>query len=216
MLLQDPAWPDRQDQPDGGVDAAQRGRRRAAAMPSEACSNQSVSQQWAGTVPQRIEDGGQQRQGQPTRPSAAEGGRRARRPPSRGPAARRRAPCAGHRPASAGRGSTARRRAARSRAASRPIRTQGSLQLNVARRIASAASDHENENRRMWVRAVASAVRKCSRATAGTSGALSSSSAKNWPAEKQRLHAPAPAQLGVHAQVKRQPRQERAGERQRR
>ena len=40
----------------------------------------------------------------------------------------------------------------------------------VASRIASAASDHENENRRMWVRAVATAASKCSRATAGTKG----------------------------------------------
>ena len=48
----------------------------------------------------------------------------------------------------------------------------------MARRIASAASDHENENRRMFVRAVARAVRKWSSAVVGTSGALSSSRAK--------------------------------------
>ena len=71
--------------------------------------------------------------------------------------------------------------------ASRPISTQGSLQLNVARRIASAASDQENENRRMCVRAVARAVRKCSSATVGTSGALELVEAEELPAEEVRL-----------------------------
>ncbi len=51
-------------------------------------------------------------------------------------------------------------------------------------RIVSAASDQENENRRIFVRAVASAVRKWSKETAGTRGALSSSSARNWRPKK--------------------------------
>lgn len=55
-------------------------------------------------------------------------------------------------------------------AASRRIRPHGSRQANTATRIDSAASDHENENRRIFVRAVASAVRKWSSAVIGTRG----------------------------------------------
>ncbi len=63
-------------------------------------------------------------------------------------------------------------------AASKAIRTQGSVAENMARRIDSAAIDQAIEYRRIFTRAVASAVRKWIRATTGTRGAFSSSSAK--------------------------------------
>lgn len=61
--------------------------------------------------------------------------------------------------------------------ARRATSPQGSRVLKVAGRIASPASDQANQNRRMNVRAVDRATRKCTRAIDGTSGALSPSRA---------------------------------------
>ena len=96
--------------------------------------------------------------------------------------------------------------------ASRPISTQGSLQLNVARRIASAASDQENENRRIFVRDGGQGGQEVQQGDRREQRGAQLVQAEDLPAEEGGLHAPGPDQLGRDAQVEGQPRQERAGE----
>jgi hypothetical protein len=71
-------------------------------------------------------------------------------------------------------------------ATSRPTKSHGSTHANVASRSVSPASSHANENCETFVRAVASAVRKCNRATSGSSGALNSSAANAAPGSRGR------------------------------
>ena len=179
-------------------------------MPKEVCSNQSVTQQWAGTVPHRTRMAAMSRTVAQVGGAERPAGRDAR--PAQHQQPDEQQPCAGRTPASAGRGSAARSRAARCRPPAGRPSSHEALQLNIARRIASEASDQENENRRILVRAVASAVRKCSSATAGTSGALSSSRTRTSRPKRQGCRLQRLIGLGIDADVEAQPGQEREDE----
>ena len=170
---QDPVRRDRQDEPDGGVDAAERGHEEQGV--AERGVLEPVGHPAVGRDRAAADEDGQQEQGR--RPGADAAASRPHRQPSHEQDDEQRHvqdvhPVGRPRWSSSTYGGTV---LTREQADEHP----GSLQLNVARRMASAASDQENENRRIFVRAVASAVRKWSRATSGTSRALSSSRAKN-------------------------------------
>ena len=191
--VQDPVRRDRQDQPDGGVDAAQRGHEQQ--RDAERGVLEPVGHPAMGRHrPAPHQDGQQQGDGRPRRrrrvPAAELDGR---------PAEHQQPDEQRHvddvdagRPASAGQLDVGRD----VEAASSPISSQGSLAENMARRIVSAASDQVNENRRIFVRAVASAVRKWISETPGTSGRIELVQREDLAAEEVVLRAQGQPGLG--------------------